>query len=444
MDNEKVKIIVTVGPASDSEAVLKKLILNGVNTFRLNFSHGSPEYFSRVIRIIRDLRSRLNKNVSIFLDLPGPKIRTGILPNGKLNILENKKYTLGLNGDIPVLGGVLSGIPLKGKISLSDGKIELKPIKRVKNGLLAKALNSGLLLNNQSLNADGLNYEKTYPTEKDRAGIKFGLNQGITTFALSFVSKKEDITNVRKLVGKDSILIAKIERESALNNFDGIAGVSNVIMIARGDLGLNIDIVRLPLVQRKLIREANKRSIPVITATQVLESMISNPIPTRAEVSDAFMAIMDGTDAIMLSEETAIGDYPVKAVDTLRRLIDFNYKKLAPSRYKIGSEEDALIDEVASLSENTKIRNIVIQTEDGKNAFRLSRYHTDANIFAITKKANIADLLTFGRNVIPILAQDIHTGLKIIKRNYSVDKAIIVYDVPQGKKSKSSIEILKI
>ncbi len=444
MDNRKVKIVVTVGPACDSEKTLEKLILNGVNVFRLNFSHGTPSYFSKVITRINKLKKKLKINVSIFLDLPGPKIRTGVLQNGKLEIIEGHEYTLGPKGDIPVLEAVLSGMSISGKIALSDGKIELKPIKRINQGILAEALNSGTLLNKQSLNADGLIYEKKYPTEKDIEGIKFGLGHGITTFALSFVSKKEDIINVRKFTGENSILIAKIEREVALKNFKDIAVASDVIMVARGDLGLNMDIVKVPFVQRNLIRDANKLFKPVITATQVLESMTTNPLPTRAEVDDVFTAILEGTDAIMLSEETAVGAFPVKAVDMLRRMIAFNYTKIRATRHEIKGEGDAIIRDVANLSENTGIKNLIIFTKDGKNAFRLSRYNTNLDIFAVTDKKNITDLLTFGRNITSIHSSNTKEALKLIKSEYNVDKTIIINDVPGARKSKSSIDVVTL
>jgi pyruvate kinase len=444
MENKKVKIIATIGPASDSEAVLKKLMLSGVNVFRLNFSHATPDYFAKVIKRINKLKKKLRINVVTFLDLPGPKIRTGILPNGKFEIKEGERYILGPNGDIPVSKSLLKALPSKGKISLSDGKIQIEPLQRIKNGIVVEALDDGTLLNNQSINAANLIYEKKYPTNNDIAGIRFGLRHGINVFALSFVSRKEDIQKARRFTGKNSIIITKVERDSAVKDFSEIANESDVIMIARGDLGLNIDMVKVPFIQRKLIKEANKLCKPIITATQVLESMIRNPIPTRAELDDTFTAIMEGTDAIMLSEETAIGSFPVKSVQTLRKLIDFNYKKLNPTRYPIKVEEDALIDDVVDLARNTRIKSIIMKTSNGKNVLKLSRYHIDADIFAITNDTNTANLLSFSRGVIPIHSNRTSSAFKAVNKNYNVSRAIMVYDVPRGKKAETGLNIINL
>ena len=321
MDFNKVKVVATLGPASDSEDSIKKLIQAGVNVFRLNMSHGDHDYFRRVISCIKRINKQLKVYTPIFLDLPGQKLRTGKLGGDKLEIKEGQEYTLGEKGQIPVTNSILKRIKLKGKILLSDGKIELKPVKRDGDIIIARALNNGTLLNEQSINADGLSYSDKYPTKKDIDGIKFGLSQGIRIFALSFVSSAKDVAAARRIAGGDSTLIAKIERRDAVKNFKEIVEVADVIMIARGDLGLNMDIAEVPKLQKELIDVSNKCNKPVITATQMLESMTKNVLPTRAEADDVFTAISEGTDAVMLSEETAIGDYPIKAVKMLRHII---------------------------------------------------------------------------------------------------------------------------
>ncbi len=444
MEKGKVKIIATLGPASDKEGTIKRLILNGVNVFRLNFSHGDPEYFSRIVKIVNKLKKKLRKNVSIFVDLPGPKIRTGLLKNAQLEIKQGVKYTLGPGGEIPTTKDIARGISLEKNVLLSDGKIEVKPLKRTRDLVIVRALNDGILLSKQSINSPGLVYKKTYPTHKDTAAIKFGLSHGIDAFALSFVSKKEDILKTRKITGKDSVLIAKIERKEALQNFDEIAEASDVIMIARGDLGLNLDIVQVPFIQRKLIKKANELSKPVITATQMLESMTHGRMPTRAEADDVFTAVMEGTDAVMLSEETAIGAYPVKTVDMLRKLIGFNYRKLSAVEYKIKGEGDALMGGIAGLSGKTGIKTIILDTNDIKNAFRLSRYHIDFNIFVLAKREDINDLLNFGRDIVPIRANTLDTALKYIKNDYAIEKAILVSDTSKDKRSIAKIDILNL
>ena len=277
MAGGNVKIVITLGPASSDIQSITKLMSGGAEIFRLNLSHGDEDYFRKTVSAVRFVGKKLGKDFTIFFDLPGPKLRTGILPTGKLQLNKGEVYSLGPKGDIPVSIEVLRGISLKNKILLSDGKIELKPLKKEGLNILVRATDNAILLNKQSINSRSLSYESKYPTKKDIDGIKFGKSLGIRTFAISFPSSAKDVLSVRKVLGKDYNIIAKIERAEAVRNFDEIAAVSDVVMVARGDLGLNIDITELPEVQRKLILRSNQLNKPVILATQVLESMIQAP-----------------------------------------------------------------------------------------------------------------------------------------------------------------------
>jgi pyruvate kinase len=448
MGRNKVKIIATIGPASDSKKMIELLISNGVNIFRINFSHAGQDYAAKIIRNINAAKRKLKRNVAVFIDLPGPKIRTGVLSNGKLDIKQGKRYTLGPGCDIPVSGKVARNIKLTEKVLLSDGKIELKPIKFDGEKLIVKALNSATLLDRQSINANGLVYEESYPTKKDKDAIKFGLKHGVIAFGLSFVSRKEDVLNVRKLTGKESVLIAKIERKDAVENFDDIASVSDVIMIARGDLGLNLDVAKVPSIQKKLIATANRMSKPVITATQMLESMTKDIMPTRAEVDDVFTAISEGTDAVMLSEETAIGQHPSAAVRMLKHIISIYKTNNSAVNYPVVDERDALIDAAVSLIKKTKIKDIIILSKSGISAFRLSRFHLDIRIFAITDSNAVFCALEFGRSVIPVLTRKLGryptASIKAIHKRGKLEKAILISGLKTSTRAVEGIRVIKL
>lgn len=412
MNNYQIKTVITLGPASDSEQTIKKFAAGGASIFRLNFSHNTPDYFGRLIDMINDINARLNKHVSILLDLPGPKIRTGNPIGGKLELLEGETYSLGPDCQIPVSRQILSELPSKGGIKLADGKLELKIIDKLKGKLVVRAMNSGTLLDRQSINSQGLLYERSYPTKNDKAAISFGLKKGITSFALSFVSRKKDVTKVRDIVGEDIVLVSKIERREALRNFKEIAIASDAIMIARGDLGLNIDIAEVPLVQRKLIRASNQLRRPVITATQMLESMTTNVMPTRAEVNDVFNSVYEGSDAVMLSEETAIGAYPLRAFEMLKRITWKSQYFDDPQEHRESGPHEALVGAAAYIISSAGVKNVVFLTRGGAGPINLSRYHTNARIFALTDKKNVLDKLNIARGVEPFYFENLDTGVR--------------------------------
>ncbi|MGC8533628.1 MAG: pyruvate kinase [Candidatus Parvarchaeum sp.] len=441
----KIKTVVTVGPACDSYEMLRKMILNGADIFRFNLSHGDKEYFKRVVANVRRAEEDTKRKVLIFFDLPGPKLRTGKVHGDKLEIKEGSEYTFGKNGQIQVSEEIIRMINLKSKLLLSDGKIEFKPIRKEMGLLVAKALNSGVLLNEQSINFKGISYPGKYPTKKDEEGIKFGLSLGINTFALSFISSAKDIENARKIAGEKSVLIAKIERIEAVKHFDEIVKVADVIMVARGDLGLNIDIADLPEVQKKLLSLCNENSKPVITATQMLESMTNNVMPTRAEADDVFTAIDEGTDAVMLSEETAIGVYPLKALSMLKRIIGkYRYSGIV-KRYKIQDIHDAILNSAIDLVISTKIDKIITFTPSGRSAFRLSRHHLQLDIFAVTNDKTAFSKLFFSKNVKGILVKSLGKAEKDLFRvakQHSIKKAIVISGLSLSENSTENIRII--
>ncbi len=446
MKYNKVKTVVTIGPASDSYEAIKGLMTSGADVFRLNLSHGNAAYFRKVISRIRKAERELSRRITVFFDLPGPKLRTGKVHGERMQIKEGSEYTLGKKGQIDVSNDIIRRINPRNKILLSDGKIELEPIKKDGNLLVVRALNNGLLYNEQSINFKGISYPGKYPTKRDVAGIALGKKLGIRTFALSFVSSGRDVARVRALAGKDAVLIAKIERVEAVKRFEEIVNEADVIMVARGDLGLNMDIAEVPEIQKKLITSANEHSKPVITATQMLESMTNNIMPTRAEADDVFTAISEGTDAVMLSEETAIGDYPLKAVKMLVHIISrYKYRQYEERKYRIRDEYEAIIDALADLSLKSKIEKVMAVTIDGKSVLRLSRYDLPIEIFALTSSDTTLDNLSFARGVVATKVPSMRglnkTFATIAERN-RIEKAIVVSALSRSYNSTESIRIM--
>ncbi len=445
MNSNSIKTVVTVGPACDSYEMLKKMVLEGANIFRFNLSHGNEEYFKKAVANLRKAEKETKRKILIFFDLPGPKLRTGKVHGDKLEIKEGSEYTFGKNGQIQVAEDIIKTINMKSKLLLSDGKIEFKPIKKEMGMLIAKAMNSGVLLNEQSINFKGISYPGKYPTKKDEAGIKFGLSLGIKTFALSFISSEKDIKSARKVAGEEITVIAKIERIEAVKHFDEIVKETDIVMIARGDLGLNMDIADLPEIQKRLLSKCNENSKPVITATQMLESMTNNVMPTRAEADDVFTAISEGTDAVMLSEETAIGVYPLKALRMLKKIISKYRYSGAVKRYKINDEHDAILNAAMDICINTKTNKIITFTPSGRSAFKLSRYHLPIEILAITDNELAFSRVSFSRYVKPVLVKKLNIAEKSlfkIARDNKIKKALVISGLSLSENSTESIRII--
>ena len=445
METQRIKVIATVGPASDKPEMLKAMIKSGVNIFRFNFSHGNQSYFRSIIKNVRAIDRNLGTKTTMFIDLPGPKFRTGKLENEPFQIKKGHVYRLGPDADIPVDQAILKKLNVHKKILISDGKLELRPIKFSGKYLLARAENDLLLRNEQSINSPSLSYSKRYPTNKDIEGIRFGLKNGIDTFALSFVASAEDISKARRITGKSSNIIAKIERKEAVENFHSILEVSDIIMVARGDLGLNMDIAEVPEIQKKLIYQSNKAGRPVITATQMLESMTSSITPTRAEVDDIFTAIEEGTDAVMLSEETAIGDYPLKSVQMIRHVINkFNYSSTGKRAYTEETLQDSILDAAVELVHKTGIKDIAVVTATGESAFKLSRYDLAVRIFALARSDTVLDKLSFGRGIIGIKYTTVRGEKAIVsylRKRFKIRDIILISAPRNAKNLHESVKI---
>jgi pyruvate kinase len=405
--NKKTKIVCTIGPASADPKVLRALVEGGMDVARINFSHGNQESNGALIQAIKELREQTGRNVGILQDLGGPKIRVGQMPIEGLSLAEGDKVSLqpcSGSGNytegqpIPVYySALLQDVPEGAKVLLDDGLLELK-VERIGGDVLhCRILHGGRLYSHKGVNFPDLILSLGAPTEKDLIDLRFGLEQGVDFVALSFVQTATDLDAVREIVGQEEsapCVIAKLERGSALQNLDSIIAASDGIMVARGDLGIEADISMIPVYQKTAIRKANLVGIPVITATQMLDSMIRNSLPTRAEVTDVANAIYDGSDAIMLSGETAIGAYPIEALCMMRRIADHVEENLGLDRGWVRAEEQessystqlAVAHSVCQTAERLGARCIVAQTISGTTARLIAMYRPSTPVVAITPR----------------------------------------------------------
>ncbi|MDA7027201.1 pyruvate kinase [Bacillus sp. CLL-7-23] len=400
----KTKIVCTIGPASESVEKLTQLMEAGMNVARLNFSHGNHEEHAARIINIREAANKLGKDIGILLDTKGPEIRTHNMENDAIELNTGSEVIVSMD---EVIGtpekfsvtyeGLVDDVTKGSTILLDDGLIGLEVIevRADKREILTKVLNSGILKNKKGVNVPGVSVNLPGITEKDAQDIVFGIEQGIDFIAASFVRRPSDVLEIRELLEKheatDIQIIPKIENQEGVDNIDRILDVSDGLMVARGDLGVEIPAEEVPLVQKDLIKKCNTLGKPVITATQMLDSMQRNPRPTRAEASDVANAIFDGTDAIMLSGETAAGNYPVEAVQTMHNIASraeeaLNHKKILSARSKqVGiSITDAIGQSVAHTAINLGVAAIVAPTESGHTARMISKYRPKAPIVAVT------------------------------------------------------------
>ncbi|HEX2953268.1 MAG TPA: pyruvate kinase [Bacillota bacterium] len=415
---KKTKIVCTMGPASTDPDVLLALINAGMDVARINFSHGTYDDHKRTIELVRRMAEKSGKAIGVLADIQGPKIRLGNLDQPiLLNEGEEVHLTVGSHMDkpgyIPVeYPYLLEDIPEGNYVYLFDGLIRLQVEKVESDSLLCKVLCGGELLSRKGVTLPGVSVRLPAITPKDEEDIKFALEQSVDFLALSFVRRPEHILEVRQLLGdtgSDRMIIAKIENEEGFKNRFEILEAADGIMVARGDLGIEVPPEEVPLIQQALIRAANRSGKPVITATEMLESMIRNPRPTRAEVTDVAHAIYDGTDAIMLSAETAVGKYPVPAVEIMSRVAkriesSLNYDEIL-SKKRIGSfrtVSDAISHATCQTALDLKAAAILTATQSGSTARMVSKYRPQAPIIASTPSWRVMRQLTLSWGVTPM------------------------------------------
>ncbi|MEA5508338.1 pyruvate kinase [Crocosphaera sp. UHCC 0190] len=416
----RTKIVATIGPASSSPEILKKMVNAGMNVARLNFSHGSYDDHERIIKLIRSVSQELETPITLLQDLQGPKIRIGQLPDGQIFLKDGDSLTLvpiaeyhdQLNTaslDYPYLA---EEAQLGAQILLDDGLLELT-IEEIKGySVICKIVEGGILKSRKGVNLPSLDLHLPSMTEKDKKDLDFGLSQGIDWVSLSFVRKAEDIRTLKNLLlekgHSDVPVIAKIEKPQAIENLAEIVEECDGLMVARGDLGVEMSPEKVPILQKRMIKLCNFRGKPVITATQMLDSMINNPRPTRAEASDVANAIIDGTDAVMLSGESAVGDYPIKAVEMLAKIAkevekDLHFPNLPPSDK---DETRALSEALNVIDKTLDLRYIVTFTTSGYTALIASKERPSVPVIAITPHVKVYHRLNLIWGVIPMLIND--------------------------------------
>lgn len=416
------KIVATLGPASLNYETMKEMALAGVRIFRLNFSHADAAYFVPAIKIIRDLENEINRPLTAMGDLCGPKIRIGEVADSPRQINKGETLLLGLPDENPddkdrafisldiseLLMGLDAGMP----VNLSDGLLQFKVSRVVKGDKLfeLEAQNAGLLSSHKGIAFPGKHHPMPALTEKDIKDLHEGLDVGVDALALSFVQGPEDVAQIKKEIKDHGVwvpVVSKLERANAVENLDKILELTDVVMVARGDLGLECPIPQLPIIQKKILRACRHAQKPAIVATQMLLSMVKNPIPTRAESTDVANAILDGADCVMLSEETAIGDYPVETVRVMREISDnaLGYyleriggpytpkKEKNPSKY--------LAYAACLMAENVDSPALICHTVSGASAQMLSSRRPEQPIYALTPDSRVRGLLNFCWGVNP-------------------------------------------
>jgi len=401
----KTKIICTIGPVSESPDSAKKLIEAGMDIARLNFSHGSREEHGKRMAVLREAAAELGKNLGIMLDTMGPEIRTGAFQSGKAFLKEGEKVILtteDVQGDstlIPVSYKELPHSLQKGdQVLIADGAISLEVLETREKEIACRVLIGGILTDRKGVNIPGILLELPFLTKKDVQDINFGIKQGVDFIAASFVRRPEDVLLIKKILesnNADIDIIAKIENAEGVQNLDNIIKVADGVMIARGDLGVEIPVEEVPLIQKSIITKCNRAGKPVITATQMLESMINNPRPTRAEASDVANAIIDNSDAIMLSGETASGKYPVEAVQVMARIAERVEDAQSCRRSRQSPDSplytmtDAIAHATCTIAADLQAAAIITATKSGFTARMVSKYRPQAPIIAACSSEDI-------------------------------------------------------
>ena len=414
------KIVCTIGPASEDMEILKEMILSGMTVARMNFSHGLHEEHERRIKLVRQAAKEVGKIVAIMLDTKGPEIRTGLIEGGKMtlnegdNIILTTEEVMGTPEKISVTyGSIHQDVKPGNRILMDDGLLELR-VKKIEGiEVHCEVLNGGVLSNRKGVNIPDISVNLPAVTEKDIEDILFGIEQDVDFIAASFIRSASDVLEIRKMIEEhkaDIDIISKIESQDGVDNIDEILAVSNGIMVARGDLGVEIPSEEVPLVQKKLIDKCNKAGKPVITATQMLDSMMRSPRPTRAEANDVANAIFDGSDAIMLSGETAAGKYPAQAVETMARIAErtetaLQYEEILGKKQMLPQKTvtDAISYATSNIALELDAAAIITPTSSGSTARMISRYKPKAKIIAATPDLKVAQKMCLVWAVHPVV-----------------------------------------
>lgn len=442
--SHRTKIVATIGPASRSPEVVRSLLEAGMTVARLNFSHGSHDDHAKTIVLLRQIAAELNRPITLLQDLQGPKVRVGNLADGAIALTEG--HTIDL---LPVdaFAGQSDAVPIDyphlaeeaevgARVLLDDGLLELTIEAIADSAVRCRVVRGGQLKSRKGVNVPSLSLRLPSMTDKDKRDLEFGLSQGVDWVALSFVRRPDDIRTLKQLLvdlgANDMPVIAKIEKPQAIAQMDAILDECDGVMVARGDLGVEMSPEKVPILQKQLIRACNRRGIPVITATQMLESMITNPRPTRAEASDVANAILDGTDAVMLSGESAVGQYPVRAVEMLARIAleveqTFEFENLPPNQ---SDETHAISEAITVIDRILDLRCIAAFTTTGYTARLVAAERPHTPIVALTPDERVYHRLNLIWGVTPLLIKDSLASVEELARR--VEETLKQTDVVQA------------
>lgn len=461
----RTKIVCTLGPASEG-AVIRELIAAGMNVARLNFSHGTREEQGRRLKQVQQASREAGRPVAVLQDLAGPKLRLGelrpetvMLSPGQTFTLSSRPHLGGPEGAAVTTPEVIAATPVGARVLMADGALELKVVAKSPEALVCQVVAGGPLRSRQGLHLPGVHLPISPLTSKDREDLAFGLAHEVDFVALSFVRRAQDVAELKELIqshGADTPVIAKIERQEAVDRIDEILEVADGIMVARGDLGVETPLELVPLVQKQLIAKANRVGKPVITATQMLASMVSQPRPTRAEASDVANAILDGTDAVMLSEETAIGRYPVEAVrflDDIARTTEARipYKEWLQQRRKFVTDaiSDAISYAACELAQNLRAKVILASTASGATARLIGRFRPATPVIAVTTDRRTKRRLCLSWGVHPLYLEGLESvdhmleivKLLAVRQGFltSGDRLVITAGTPLGTRGTTNL-----
>ncbi|WP_413627352.1 pyruvate kinase [Fructilactobacillus vespulae] len=438
---KRTKIVSTLGPAANDVDTIATLLNSGANVFRFNFSHGDHEEHLSRINMVKEAEKKTGKIAGVLLDTKGAEIRTTVQQGGEIEFKTGDQFRISMDGSLEgtkekiavSYPGLYDDVKVGGQVLFDDGLVGSKVIEKdAKNReLVAEIMNDGVLGSRKGVNAPGVSINLPGITEKDSDDIRFGCEHGINYIAASFVRKPQDVLDIRALIEEKNMadvqIFPKIESQEGIDNFGEIIKVSDGLMIARGDMGVEIPPENVPAVQKRLIKICNEAGKPVITATQMLDSMQEEPRPTRAEVSDVANAVYDGTDATMLSGESAHGDYPVESVSMMARIdevADDNFVEFGTKRPEFNDSDvtEALAESVSRIAKDMDIKTVVVATGSGYTARMISKYHPNANILALTFNDRVRRGLTVNYAVNPILVNKPESSDEMI--NLAMAKAV--------------------
>ncbi len=453
----RTKIVATVGPASSTPEVLGRLFRAGADVFRLNFSHGTHEEHAARIAVIRALETESGRPIGILADVQGPKLRVGRFQAGRVALQTGQAFQLDLS---PVPGDarrvqlphpeIMQAAMIGTTLLLDDGKLRLRVVHKRDDHLECAVVTGGPLSDRKGVNVPDVVLPIPALTEKDHADLRFALQHGVDFIGLSFVQRAEDVAEARDIAGGRAWIMTKLEKPQALDNLDEILALSDAVMVARGDLGVELPPEEVPLAQKRIVRAARERGLPVVVATQMLESMINAPSPTRAEASDVATAVFDGADAVMLSAETAAGQYPFEAVNMMDRIVDrveqdAHWRELCEQGRPRpeATVADAIADAARQIGKTIGARAIAAYTMSGSTALRIARTRPDCPVLGLTTSQETARRMAVVWGVHAVVTGEVHTMTETVSRAVRIarsegfaasgDEVVVAAGVPFGQ-----------